>query len=90
MQVRFAKGCAYSQLGRAAEAAVERAYVDKHRLDAPSARFELYLCMKDYDAAAANLIERLRDPEDRPQLLAIFADYDERPVKSRPTVTDEA
>jgi tetratricopeptide (TPR) repeat protein len=80
MQVRFARGCAHALAGHKAEAVADLAYARAHEKDDPETVSDLLLCMGDLDGAAALVVRRLDDPEQRIRALLQLSDYDDPPV----------
>lgn len=84
MQLRFARGCASFLAGHKAEAAADLAYARAHEKDDPETVSSLLLCMGDMDGAAAVVVRRLDDPEQRVGALLELSDYDNPPVALPP------
>lgn len=76
MQVYFARGCAQARLGRPVEAASALKYLQEHEKDAPGALTDMLLCTGDLDGAAASVVRRLADPENRPVMLIQASTFD--------------
>jgi tetratricopeptide (TPR) repeat protein len=74
--VHAERACAYQQLGRGTELAGELAYLAAHEADNPGARLKALLCANDTAGAAALLIGRLHNPEDRGQALVDLSRFD--------------
>jgi tetratricopeptide (TPR) repeat protein len=79
MLYRRARACALHLEGRGGEAKADVDYVVSHEKDAPVAVTELHLCLDDMDSAAASVIRRLEDPEQRPVMLLELSDFDLAP-----------
>lgn len=79
MEMRLARGCAHAAAGHAREAAAELDYMRSHEADNPAALTNLLLCLGDMDGAAASVIRRLADPDQRVDALAQLSDYDAPP-----------
>lgn len=76
MQVYFTRGCAQAQLDRPAEAASALKYLQEHEKDAPGALTDMLLCTGDLDGAAASVVRRLADPDNRPGMLMQASTFD--------------
>jgi hypothetical protein len=70
------RGCARFGNGDIAGARIDRDYAVAHERDSPENLTDLLLCMGDVDAAAAEMIRRLDDPEQRVDALLNLSDYD--------------
>ncbi|MBS0505155.1 MAG: hypothetical protein JSS55_15425 [Proteobacteria bacterium] len=79
--LRSARACAFADTGNRAEALKDVAYIRDHQLDAPGSLDGVALCVGDLDGAAAALIKRLEDPDERVDALLDLSDYDDPPVK---------
>ncbi len=77
--VHAERACADEGLGRAADLAVELAWLAAHQTDNPSARLKALLCVGDLDGAAASVTADLQDPARRDNALIILCDFDVRP-----------
>ncbi|NEX94052.1 tetratricopeptide repeat protein [Caulobacter sp. 17J65-9] len=70
-----ARACALTDLGLRHEASAELAKLRDLRDVAPTAYSDALLCAEDYDAAAAEFIRRLADPETRGEALMLLSDW---------------
>jgi len=75
MVLRSARGCASFQLGKAEDAARDRDYVLAHIKDNRAGATDLLLCLGDLDRAAALIIDRLEDKDQRTDMLRQLAEY---------------
>jgi hypothetical protein len=75
MAMRANRGCAAKLAGKSDAADADIAYARKHADDAAGALTELLLCTGDLDGAAATLIHRLDDPEERAAALLLLSDF---------------
>lgn len=83
MLIYFARGCAQARLNRPAEAAAALKYIQDHERDAPGVLTDMLLCTGDLDGAAASVMRRLANPDDRPDVLRSAAAFD-TPVVALP------
>lgn len=83
MQVVFTRGCALTRLGRIEQAKADLDYARAHAEDAPGALVSLLLCAGDGDGAAAAMIKRLGDPDQRVTALRELSTF-EPPVTPPP------
>jgi tetratricopeptide (TPR) repeat protein len=79
MQLYEVRGCAKAFSGQDAKAELD--YIKAHDRDAPDSLQQVLLCMGDVDGAAAALIRRLDDPDQRSAVLMDASDFDDEPVK---------
>lgn len=79
MEMRLGRGCAHAAAGHAREAAADLDYMRSHEADNPGALTRMLLCLGDMDGAAASIIRRLADPDQRVDALAELSDYDDPP-----------
>ena len=82
MQMVTTRGCAQTRLGTAAADAI--GYARAHAADAPEAFTGLLLCIGDTSGAAASLIGRLKDPDQRTDALRTLSDFDPPLPGTRP------
>ncbi|MEO8018299.1 MAG: hypothetical protein ABI769_10825 [Pseudomonadota bacterium] len=75
MQLQHVRYCAYLQLGNTREADNVLAYLREHHDDAESTWQEAMIDAGDLDGAAALLIARLHDPDQRSAALGEVQDY---------------
>lgn len=80
MQVAMDRGCANFMLGKMDAVATDMAFAKAHVKDAPSAYTRLLLCTGNLDDAAASLIDRLKDKDQRIEALRELSDFDPLPV----------
>jgi tetratricopeptide (TPR) repeat protein len=73
--LRYDHGCASFLLGRKKEAAEDVAYAMAHEKDNPGSVTGLLMCTGDIDAAAASLVRRLAEPEQKSQTLLALSDF---------------
>ena len=66
---------AASQLGDSVQAARSMQYLEEHRADAPKAYEDALIVANQPDRAAKLLLERLRDKDQRPAVLASVQTY---------------
>ena len=85
MMLHSSRGCAFASLGEREQLAKEVDYIRAHEKDAPAAVTDIALCGGDDEAAAASLIKRLADPDQRVGALLALSDYADPPVKRPPT-----
>lgn len=85
MQAAQVRACAYAALDRQVDLKATRAWIQTHAADDPAAVANVSACVDDQDAAAADIITRLDDPEQRASALADLQDYIDLP---NPTVSD--
>ena len=78
MWVAAERACASEQLGDRAVRDTALAFLREHEEDNPSARIRGFICMNDLDGAAATIIHRLQDPDDRTEALVALQRYRER------------
>lgn len=83
MQMRLTRGCARYLVGHQ-QAQADLEYMVAHERDAPAALTGLFLCRGDLDGAAASMIRRLDNPDQRVSALQELSDFDPPPVQ-RPT-----
>jgi tetratricopeptide (TPR) repeat protein len=88
MQLQHVRYRAYLQLGDARQADDVFAYLREHREDAEDTWQAALLDSGDFDGAAALLIERLRDAEQRAQALVEMQEY--RPLPQLPKQAEDA
>jgi hypothetical protein len=79
MQLQDVRLRAYLQLGNRAQAEEVFAYMRENKNDAPDTWQDAMLDWGDVDGAAAQYIERLRDPDDRPAALYSAQTFNELP-----------
>jgi len=79
MQVVGVRGCASHRLGRQAVADADLAYARAHIDDAPSTLTQLQLCRGDLDGAAASMIARLENKDQRHGALEELSTFDAPP-----------
>jgi len=79
MQMRSVRSCARFLLGQTAEAKADLDYVKAHDKDDPESLTWLSLCADDMDGAAASIIRRLDDADNRSRALLELSDYDDPP-----------
>ena len=79
MQMRSVRGCARFLLGQTAEAKADLDYVEAHDKDDPESLTWLSLCADDMEGAAASIIRRLDNADDRSRALLELSDYDDPP-----------
>jgi tetratricopeptide (TPR) repeat protein len=89
MQLHLERGCAHALAGRPETASPHLEYVRSHEKDDPSALTTLLLCMNRTDEAAASLIRRLEDPEQRTDTLLDLSEFDDGPVPLPPFAVDD-
>jgi len=88
MQLQYVRFRAFTQLGNTDEAEKVLAYIREHKDDAADTWQTTALDSGDVDSAAALLISRLRDPEER--IAALLSVQNFKTVKSPPgRVADE-
>jgi tetratricopeptide (TPR) repeat protein len=80
MQLQDVRLRAYLQLGNREQAEQVFAYMRENRNDAPDTWQDAMLDWGDVDGAAAQYIERLHDPDDRPAALYSAQTFSERPL----------
>jgi hypothetical protein len=80
MQVAIVRGCAHAKLTGPAAAAADIAFVRAHAKDASDGLTRVLLCAGDLDGAAASMIARLADPDERTMALRDLSDFDAPPV----------
>lgn len=83
MQMRVTRGCARHLVGHQ-QAKADLDYMVAHERDAPAALTGLFLCRGDLDGAAASMIRRLDNPDQRVSALQELSDFDPPPFP-RPT-----
>lgn len=76
MAMRDGRGCARFRSGDIAGAKADLDYALAHERDAADTVTDLQLCMNDADGAAASLIRRLNNPDQRADALKQLSDYD--------------
>jgi tetratricopeptide (TPR) repeat protein len=69
------RACAYAQLGDQVNLARSLGYLKSHSGDAPTAAANAELCAGDVDAAAAEIIAQLENPQTRENTLLSLQDY---------------
>ena len=79
MQVVGVRGCASHRLGQQAVADADLAYARSHSSDAPSTFTMLQLCRGDLDGAAASMIARLENKDQRHGALEELSTFDAPP-----------
>lgn len=79
MQVVGVRGCASDRLGQQAVADADLAYAASHSSDAPSTLTMLQLCRGDLDGAAASMIARLENKDQRHGALEELSTFDAPP-----------
>lgn len=79
MQVVGVRGCASHRLGQQAVADADLAYARSHSSDAPSTFTMLQLCHGDLDGAAASMIARLENKDQRHGALEELSTFDAPP-----------
>lgn len=79
MQVVGVRGCASHRLGQQAVADADLAYARSHSSDAPSTFTMLQLCRGDLDGAAASMIVRLENKDQRHGALEELSTFDAPP-----------
>ncbi|EJL21149.1 hypothetical protein PMI02_05219 [Novosphingobium sp. AP12] len=85
MVYRRIHGCAAKRTGKADIAAQDFAYALAHRQDEPSNLVAIQLCMGDLDGAAASIIARLDNPEERGDALRDLSTYEDWPANIPPS-----
>ena len=88
MVLAYVRGCAHAVAGRAGNGAADVAYAKEHERDNPGVLTSLLLCHGDMDGAAASIIRRLDNPDDRAEALLELSDYDDPPVVLPPHPVD--
>jgi tetratricopeptide (TPR) repeat protein len=78
--LRSARACAYAFTGQREAALKDVEYIRTHQLDAPGSLGSVLGCVGDLDGAAAALIKRLEDLDQRASELLTLSDYDTPPV----------
>jgi len=73
--VHAERACAYQALGQSAQMSAEIDYLNAHRADNPGALLKSRLCAADLDGAAALVIARLQDTNDRGQMLVNLCQF---------------
>lgn len=73
------RACALQQLGGGAEMRAELDYLAAHATENPAARLDAAMCAGDLDAAAAMIIARLQDEDDREQMLVDLCEFPDSP-----------
>jgi hypothetical protein len=85
MVYRRIHGCAAKRTGKADIAAQDFAYALAHRQDEPSNLAAIQLCMGDIDGAAAAIVARLDNPEERGDALRDLSTYEDWPATIPPS-----
>ncbi len=80
MELRLVRACAHAALGQLAEAGPDVDYAGKHESDDPEAAVGILLCVGDLDGAAAAMIRRLDDPDQRLGALEQLSQFDPPPA----------
>jgi len=73
------RGCARFRFGDTAGAKADIAYATQHETDNPGALTGLLACANEMDKAAASIIRRLGDPDQRAEALKDLSNYDPLP-----------
>nr|WP_255614692.1 tetratricopeptide repeat protein [Polymorphobacter sp. PAMC 29334] len=83
MELRLVRSCARLALGDAEAVKGDIGYMAAHERDSPELLTEVQLCAGDLDAAAALMIRRLDNPDQRVNALLHLSDYDRDPRTRR-------